>query len=359
MEPVLDLEDTFTWLFAANSAPRRATAALQGTGGRLRVEVEDFEVEELPEREPDGAGEHLFLWVEKRGVDARTFVRHLARTLEIDEQDIGYAGLKDAVAVTRQYVSVPARCESKLGRITSPGINLLRTAKSSTKLKTGHLLGNRFRVVVRDVVEGGYERALAKVRALAAGGLPNYYGMQRFGREGESLRYGLELLAQRARPRAGGFMLRLALSALQSALFNCYLDERLSAVGLGELLPGEVLQDVAAGWLLSSCGSQEERERLRRGELVPAGPMFGPKMRAAQGEAARRERELLARANLRLEDFARFGKLMCGTRRPLWVFPRDLAVTPHPAGLELCFSLPAGSYATVLLCELIEPCEPP
>lgn len=339
-------------LVAAQRDLPRATSVLPGTGGALSPSPDDFEVEELATFEPEGHGEHLHLWIEKRGLDSRTLFRHLATALEIDERDVGYLGLKDAQAVTRQWISVPARCEPRLAAVESDRLHVLRRARDPSKLRTGHLEGNRFRVVLRGVAPGAAERARAIAAALATSGMPNYFGPQRFGRDGDTLRRGLALLRGREPVGRGGFMLRLALSAAQSALFNVHLADRLRRGSLLRVETGEVLLYAATGGPFIATDPEAELGRLAHREVVPSGPMYGPKMRAPTREPGARERELLARTGLTMDDFARFGRLLAGTRRALIVWPEVAVTAPAEDRLELTFTLPAGSYATVLLGEI-------
>src|SRR5437879_10695412 len=132
------------------AAPPLWTSDLPGTGGRIKGEPEDFEVEEIPAYPPSGQGEYLYLWIEKRGMGAEYFVRQLARRLDLPVGEVGAAGLKDRHAVTRQMVSVPARAEERLPRLDGDGIRVLRVSRHGNKLRAGHLHGNRFRVLVRD-----------------------------------------------------------------------------------------------------------------------------------------------------------------------------------------------------------------
>ena len=127
------------------------TPELAGVGGVIKVRPEDFEVEEIPAYEPCGSGEHLFLWMEKRDVGAAWFVKEVARRLGVAAGAVGTAGLKDRHAVTRQWVSVPAAAESGLAQLDGDGIALLRVSRHTNKLRPGHLRGNRFRVLIRDV----------------------------------------------------------------------------------------------------------------------------------------------------------------------------------------------------------------
>ncbi|HTI52136.1 MAG TPA: tRNA pseudouridine(13) synthase TruD, partial [Planctomycetaceae bacterium] len=201
------------------------TAALPGIGGELKSRPEDFVVEEIPAYPPSGAGEFLFLWIEKSGLSSEQMVSHLARELHIAHQDIGVAGMKDRQAVTRQMVSIPARCEADLSRFRHDQIRVLESRRHGNKLRTGHLRGNRFSILIRSAHADALTRARAIADRLAVTGIPNYFGDQRFGRDNETLELGFELLRGTKRPGAiprarRKFLLRLALSAVQSSLFN-------------------------------------------------------------------------------------------------------------------------------------------
>src|SRR5436190_4894844 len=130
--------------------PPLLTAGLPGVGGRVRVRDEDFEVEEVPSYEPCGSGDHLFLWVEKRGIAPEFFARTIAARLGTHPGNVGTAGLKDRHAVTRQWVSVPKECEPNVSKLDGDGIRVLKTGRHTNKLKPGHLRGNRFRILIRD-----------------------------------------------------------------------------------------------------------------------------------------------------------------------------------------------------------------
>src|SRR5262245_55096303 len=175
-------------------SPPLATADLPGIGGRIRTMLEDFEVEEIPAYEPCGSGDFLYLWIEKRDMGAEYFARQVARRLGVPPGEVGTAGLKDRRAVTRQWVSVPASAEANLGQLDGDGIRVLRTNRHTNKLRAGHLHGNRFRVLVRDVDRSYETYGTYIVQRVLECGLPNYYGPQRFGRGGETLELGLALL---------------------------------------------------------------------------------------------------------------------------------------------------------------------
>lgn len=358
------------------------TADLPGIGGVLKTQPSDFVVEEIPAYPPSGEGEHLFLWIEKTGVPADQLGRHLADVLGISPRDLGTAGLKDTHAVTRQFVSVPRSVEARLGAIDAPGIRLLNAVPHGNKLRTGHLRGNRFRVLVREPVDrtltsgltsrpiasrtdvgGRSTNALAIAERLRQTGVPNYFGSQRFGNKLSTLKLGLKLLTEAREtsnaPREAGrtnrrFLHRLALSAAQSWLFNNVLAERLRDGLLNQVLLGDILQKCASGGLFDVRDVSAEQARFDVRETVITGPMFGPKMRPALHEPGQREQRVLAAAGLTLDGFRRFGHLAEGTRRPMLVWPEDLNVSTVDDGLQFEFTLPAGAYATVVLREFMK-----
>lgn len=332
--------------------PPLLTAELPGVGGRIRVHPEDFEVEEVPSYEPCGSGDHLFLWVEKRGMAPEFFARGIAQKLGISPGAVGTAGLKDRHAVTRQWVSVPKECEPNVGKLDGGGIRVLKTGRHTNKLKPGHLRGNRFRLLVRDADHSvNVDAILDRIRTQ---GLPNFYGPQRFGRDGGTVDLGLQCLAGKAPRRIRPFLFRFALSAVQSLLFNDYLARRIRDGFFRTVLPGDVMTKWPVGGMFVAKDVAAEQARFDAKEIVTAGPMFGKKTFPAEGVAAEREAAVLRDNGMSPASFAGFGKLVLGTRRHNLVYLDDLAATWEPDGLRLSFTLPAGSYATVLLAEVMK-----
>jgi tRNA pseudouridine13 synthase len=189
-------------------------------------------------------------------------------------------------------------------------------------------------------------------------GLPNYYGTQRFGHDGETLHAGLAMLrGERPAGRSDWrkpFLRKLALSAAQSGLFNRCLGQRLLDGLYRRVLSGDVMAKWPFGGMFVTEDPVREQERFDAREIVTAGPMYGRKMYAAAGEAAEREAAVLRDFGLTPAAFNGFGKLLQGTRRHNIVYPTNLSAAMEENGLRISFALPAGSYATVLLRELMK-----
>jgi tRNA pseudouridine13 synthase len=339
--------------------PPLLTADLPGISGRIKTVPEDFEVEEVPAYQPSGSGGFLYLWLEKRGLGAQFFVRQVAQRLGIPAGEVGTAGLKDRHAVTRQMVSVPAGVEDRLPHLEGEGIRVLQVSRHGNKLRPGHLHGNRFRILVRDADPLAGERLGPLLERLRREGLPNFYGSQRFGRDGETLQFGLALL--RGEPGPGGkkpprnpFLRKLALSAVQSDLFNRYLARRLTDGLLRVVLEGDVMAKWPFGGMFTAADVAAEQARFDARAIVHTGPIFGRKTFPAAATAASREEAALREAGLERSAFAAFGKLMQGTRRHNLVYVDDLTAQAEPEGVRFAFTLPAGSYATVLLREIMK-----
>jgi tRNA pseudouridine13 synthase len=328
------------------------TADLPGVGGRIKQEPEDFEVEEIPAYEPCGTGDFLYLWVEKRDMGAEYFSRQVARRLGLAPGDVGMAGLKDRHAVTRQWVSVPAAAEGRLAQLEGDGIRLLSTSRHGNKLKPGHLRGNRFRILIRDPESDAAGRLPPLLDRVRQNGVPNFFGPQRFGRDGETAQQGLALLRGDRGRRLSSFLRRLALSAAQSLLFNHYLAQRMQNGLFRSVLPGDVMAKWPSGGLFRADDVPTEQARFDRRETVHTGPIFGRKTFEAGAGAAAREAAVLETAGLTPTCFHGFGKLVQGTRRHNLVYADDLTAAAEPDCIRITVTLPAGSYATVLLREL-------
>ncbi len=334
------------------------TASLPGTGGVLRASPEDFRVDEIPAYEPSGEGSHVYVRFEKRGMTTPFAVERMARALGVDPRDAGYAGLKDRHAVTTQWASFPDVDPAAAEALSIEGVRVLAVSRHRNKLRTGHLHGNRFVIRVTGVEHPGLAIGNAHVIAteLRNYGCPNYYGEQRFGREGDNAARGMAWLRGEASAPRQHFERKMLVSAAQSELFNRYLARRVASGELARYVDGDlaVRHPVGGPWRVDPA----EAQGLYDAHAASAtGPMFGTKMLRAAGEALAREEAVLAEAGLAPGDFARARDLGEGTRRAVRMIVDDLSVDDDRGALRLAFTLPAGAYATSLLREVMKGAE--
>ncbi|OHB31440.1 MAG: tRNA pseudouridine(13) synthase TruD [Desulfuromonadaceae bacterium GWC2_58_13] len=390
------------------------TATVPGTGGTIKESPEDFLVEEIPLYTPCGEGEHLYVQVEKEGVTTHDLLHQLSRALKVKEREIGYAGLKDARARTRQTVSFCGVRPEQVMALELENIRILDARFHRNKLRLGHLAGNRFTIRVRQVVAGALDHARDTLRLLQQVGVPNRFGEQRYGVLGNSHLVGRALLRrdfadavrliigdptqitnERWRAAAECFvggdlegalaafpgrfrdertmlrallegrsaeqaimgyprkMLRLYLSACQSHLFDRIVALRLASLDI--LWNGDLAYKHDNGACFIVQDAAVEQPRADRLEVSPSGPMFGYKMTGAQGQMGILEQNLLDKEGLTLESFRLPDGLgMEGERRALRV-PIGLAEARQEENdLLLSFALPRGSYATSVLREIMK-----
>jgi tRNA pseudouridine13 synthase len=320
---------------------------------RIGPAAEDFVVDELPLYSHSGEGEHHYVRMEKRGFTTPAMVRAVTRAAGVDERDVGYAGLKDKHAVTRQWLSLPAKARPPSAWQLPEGIRVIEHTRHSNKLRTGHLLGNRFRITLDTPDLGALETAAATAEVLRARGLYNYFGGQRFGRRGDGLRQAIDWLREGGKvhgvPR---FLSKLYPSVIQAEVFNRYFSAR-RALGLGELISGEVVRLDGAGAMFTVEDREREQPRLASGDVHLTGPIFGPKARPASQDAAALELSIVEELGLSAEVLEKLGRLAPGTRRDLIAPITDLSLSWAAVGrLAVEFSLPSGSYATEVIRQL-------
>jgi tRNA pseudouridine13 synthase len=266
--------------------------------------------------------------------------------------------------VTTQWLSLPPPISPEQAQaLEIEGLKILEATRHNHKLRTGHLRGNRFKLVVREVGDGAVEKAQAILAKLAeAPGAPNWYGEQRFGRAGDNAERGRAFITGEAPHPRDRKQARFLVSALQSSLFNEWLTARLADGHYRSALLGDVMHKKAGG-LFDCVEPAIDSPRVAAGEVIPTGPMFGVSMRApaAGSPAAEREAQILAAAGLTLEVFASVSAIAEGTRRDAAITVTEAAVRAGeaPQTLEVEFALPAGAYATVVMREIMKTSETP
>ncbi len=395
------------------------TRDIPGIGGSIKQRPEDFFVQEIPLYEPSGQGEHLYCEIEKINLSTFDAVDRLARALNIPSREIGYAGLKDAAAITRQLFSLPGLDESAVANLHLPQMTVKWAARHGNKLRLGHLRANRFAIKIRHVNPTDVVKLTPVIQTLQQRGMPNYFGEQRFGRRQNNHLLGAALLRgddsevlklllgspdksldnpkQRAAreafdagdpraamkhwPRSSGMerrilarfiktekpaaavravdqrVRRLWISALQSDLFNLVVASRIDS--LDKLLAGDLAQKHENGAVFRVIDPQTEQPRCDTFEISPTGPLIGYRITLPEAEPLQIEQEIFASRHIRPQDFRAAGRLKVkGQRRPLRVKPEDIELSagvddngPH---ITAAFTLPAGSFATVFLRELMK-----
>ncbi len=314
---------------------------------RVAGSPEDFVVDEEPLYPATGEGAHTFVRVEKRLCNTEEVARALARLAGVRPGDVGYAGRKDRVAVARQWLSVPGLDPARARGFEGDGFRVLEALRHPHKLRTGQLRANRFELVVRELAPEQVEEAEARLERLARRGLPNSFGAQRFGRDGRNAEAARALLerGELGRDRRAA---RFLLSALQAEVFNACLAAR--ALPLDAVEAGEVAFLHASGASFVVEDAATESARAASFELSAAGPMFGTKLLPATGAPGRREKAVFDAhgipETLRLPP----GLRLRGARRPIRVRPEAARCERVGAdAVRLAFTLPPGSYATVLV----------
>ena len=317
--------------------------------GDIKTAPDDFVVEEILPFAPEGSGEHVFLHVEKIGENTEYIARLLARHAGVRQRDIGYAGLKDRHGRTRQWFSIwlPQKDEPDWTNLESEHLKILETSRHARKLRRGVLQGNRFDIRIRNW-QGEQETTEAQLLAIKSHGFPNYFGEQRFGHEGRNI---AKALAMFQGERVKREQRSIYLSAARSYLFNLILAERVSSRTWNQALPGDILQ-------LNNCHSHFRaneidaslKERVETNDIHPTGALFG-KGNNQTGEAQALEQAIVASqpeltAGLLKSELE-------ADRRALRVIPKNLVWLFEDQQLRLSFELPAGSYATTLIREIV------
>ncbi len=362
-------------------------ADFKPAAGLIKQDYEDFVVEEIPLYPASGSGSHTYFLLEKRGLSTMQAVADIARALNVRRRDIGYAGLKDARAVTRQWMSVEHVEPKRLKNLRIARMQVLEVSKHGNKLRLGHLVGNKFVIRVRQTEPHRLAEMQDALVVLAKKGVPNYFGRQRFGGRGDSWKIGKAIIrddleealdlvlgrptardhgnVRRARQlyeqnkfaeaahrwpgmfrderralktlqRTGGKKKRAFLvidrslrkfyvSAYQSYLFNHIVADRLRT-GLAQLLLGDLAWIHATGAVFDVTDPQVEQPRADTFDISPTGPLFGYRMTTPSGYAGEAEANLLSEEELTPDSFRSEQLRVKGARRPLRFQPTGTSI---------------------------------
>lgn len=407
--------------------PQRYLTVQPGVGGVIKQRAEDFLVDEIPAYDPVGEGEHLYLGIEKSGVSHAEMIACIAKRLNVPRDKVSFAGMKDKHAITRQTISLHLHKDPPGIDLQHDRIRVLWARRHRNRLRRGHLKGNRFSIRIRGVDPTQAPIARSILLKLERTGVPNFFGPQRFGYRRNTHRLGLAILRREydaivhellgvtgspypdvqqqrrelyeqgrfrdalqlwsvadraessllhslmkgATPREACARLDRSItsfwiSALQSAVFNRVLDDRLQAGTISSLTQGDLAWKHDKGSVfrvtadeLATCALPP---RLDAQEISPSGPMWGHGMTRAEGEIDAAERNALASYGLSPDDLDVRHVALEGARRPLRVPIRlpsiDAGVDEHGGYIRVRFELPAGAYATIVTRELMKSEQP-
>lgn len=396
------------------------TNDLPGVGGIIKERPEDFFVQEIPLYEPSGEGEHVYTEIQKVGMSTFDAVNRIAAALGISSHDIGFAGMKDARAITRQILSIWGVTEQAVMDLKIPDIEVKWANRHGNKLRLGHLSANRFAIRIRQVNPTDVLKVRPILEILRQRGMPNYFGEQRFGRRGDNDLLGAALvqgdnvallrqflghpnsavddpqsfkarkayeagdleLSMKSWPRHCGVerrvlarfigarrpgasiriidqrLRRLWLSALQSRIFNEVVVRRLQS--LDRLVVGDLAWRHGNGAVFAVEDLAAGQPRCDTFEISPSGPLLGYRMTLPADEQLAIEQSVFDQFGLKPQEFRLKGRdKVKGARRPLRVQPADLDITAgadeYGEHITVAFTLPPGSFATVLMAEVMKP----
>jgi tRNA pseudouridine13 synthase len=339
------------WNRAALHPPRAHGAPLPSA--EFKSTPDDFRVEEQLSFIPSGSGPHWLVRIEKRGANTRWVAAELARQAQVSANDVGFAGLKDRHAVTVQWFSVPVRSTTAdyWSAVHTAEFRVLEVLGNSRKLKRGALTGNRFRIRLRRPA-WSREQLDLKLAAVSTHGVPNYFGPQRFGREGYNLDRVQAWLQNGQAPR-GRAERGFALSAARSLLFNAVLARRVDSGDWSQLSPGDLASlDGSGSHFKVGAVDDEMRQRLAAFDIHPSGPLWGRGDLPTEGQALRHEMEA-AEAFKEIADLL-VAENLAQERRSLRCAVRDLVVEAESGTITLSFTLGRGQFATSVLREICE-----
>jgi tRNA pseudouridine13 synthase len=333
------------------------TSNVPGIGGRMRTVPEDFQVEERPLYLPCGEGEHLYVKITKRGLSTPDLVRMISTTVGIKAQGIGTAGLKDARAVTTQMLSLHFVTPEQLARLKTDEriLSIEILGRHRNRLRPGHHAGNTFRLVIRDVAGHAATSVPAALEQLSMRGVPNYFGPQRQGKDGDNYQIGAALLVDARRREKMNRNKRIwYLNTYQSFLFNRMLARRIDHID--RVLAGDWAMKVDNGACFQVEDSDQEQPRADRFEISPTGILFGSRVSWASGDPGQIEEAVITEAGTTKETLVAAAKAcgFRGERRALRVPLTELEWSLNGSVLTLAFALPPGAYATSVLRELMK-----
>jgi len=322
--------------------------------GDIRTKFSDFKVDEKFAFEPSGEGEHALLHIKKQDTNTDWLSRQISALSGVRKVDVSYAGLKDRNAITTQWFSVwlPGKPAPDWSQLNSENVEILTSCRHNRKLRRGSLRGNQFTLVVRNM-QGDISDLESRMQAISMDGVPNYFGSQRFGIDGQNLEKAKIMFA--GRREKDRFKRSIYLSAARSAMFNAVLSQRVEMNKWADAISGDVmLLDNSHSYFLAMAIDEKIIQRLKEHDIHPSGPLWGRGELLSKGDVSELESALpnkfeifdVGLKNARLDQDRR--SLRLSVKNLEWDFDTKNKI------LNLSFFLPAGGYATAVLREIVK-----
>lgn len=319
----------------------------------LKAIAEDFQVDEVLDIPLEGAGEHLWLWVEKRELNTEEAAKRLARAAGVPVRTVSYAGLKDRQALTRQWFSIqlPGKADPDLSAAEGPTLSILKSVRHKRKLQRGAHAANGFTLRLTQL-DADHAALDARLQQIASQGVPNYFGTQRFGHEGGNVGQARNFAIAKVLPEQRNIRSRV-LSAARSYVFNRVLAARVADGSWQRALVGDLLAFTDSRSFFPAGEAECSDPRLAILDLHPTGPLWGAGPSPASGPTALLEQRVGGEEIVLCDWLVDAG--MAHERRILRLPIGGLTWHyPEPDILQLEFVLPAGCFATVVVRELVD-----
>ncbi len=316
--------------------------------GEIKEKPEHFKVTEVPLYNPSGEGNHLYINITKKNLTSINVKDKISKIFNVNKRNIGMAGMKDKNAVATQTFSVDIQnvkdIDKKIRKLeVEVKVNWYK--KHRNKLRRGHLLGNKFEIVISKIKNNAIKDVKNILKQLE-NGIPNYYGKQRFGKKKDNHLQGLKIIQGKLNVNRK-WLRRFLISSYQSYLCNLYLKKRIEKKLFYKILKGDIAKKHSTGGLFLVEDVGEEQERFNNKEISFTCPIYGKNMWEGEGVAGGLEREV--KKNSKGEKIP-----LSGSRRLGRFFLKDLEIKKHKEGILLRFQIPKGSYATVVLREILK-----
>lgn len=324
---------------------------MPNVSGKLKQSPSDFIVKEELSFVPSGEGEHLFLYVEKTNLNTLDVCERLAKHFNVHPCNIAYAGLKDKNAVTTQWFSIPMpiKAEPDIKGFNFESIKAIEAVRNNKKLKRGVIKSNYFEIVIRDLY-GDLSEIEKRINQIKERGVPNYFGVQRFGRNENNLENAEKLFAGKL--KCSRNKKSIYISAARSFLFNEVLSQRVKGDTWNKLLVGDVaILNESRSYFVVENVDKEISERLHEADIHPSAPLWGKGELQSKDEVKDLEESIIKSYAEYSSGLVREGLQL--DRRSTRLIPSELEYTLYENKLLLKFSLPSGTYATSVLREVV------